>query len=45
MRTPSIMPNDAQRETYIKLDNFVGRPVSLGARPTPKALISDLLDV
>ena len=22
-RTPSIMPNDAQRETYIKLDNFV----------------------
>ena len=25
MRTPSIMPNDAQRETYIKLDNFVGR--------------------
>ena len=25
MRTPSIMPNDAQRETYIKLDNFVGQ--------------------
>ena len=38
MRTPSIMPHDAERGTYLVLDDFGGGPVALGARPTPKAI-------
>ena len=41
MRTPSIVPNDAERDTYLVLDDFGGsNSVALGARPTPKALIA-----
>jgi hypothetical protein len=40
MRTPSIVPHDAERDTYLVLDDFGVDSVALGARPTPKALIA-----
>jgi len=41
MRTPSIVPHDAERDTYLVLDDFGGvDSVALGASPTPKALIA-----
>ena len=49
MRTPSIVPHDAERDTYLVWTTSGGNSVGLGARPTPKALIGDadrdLLDV
>lgn len=40
MRTPSIVPHDAERDTYLVLDDLGGDSVALGARPTRKALIA-----
>jgi hypothetical protein len=40
MRTPSIVPHDADRDTYLVLDDFRVDLVVLGARLTPKALIA-----
>ena len=40
MRTPSVVPCDAERDTYLLLDDFGGDSVALDARPTPKALIA-----
>jgi hypothetical protein len=30
MRTPSIVPHDAERDTYLVLDDFGGRPRETG---------------
>jgi hypothetical protein len=40
MRTPSIVPHDAERNTYLVLDDFGIDSVALCGRPTPKALIA-----
>ena len=40
MRTPSVVTHDAERDTYLVLDDFGGDLVALGARPTSKALIA-----
>ena len=40
MRIPSIVSHDAERDTYLVLDDVGVDSVALGARPTPKALIA-----
>ena len=40
MRTPSVVTHDAERDTYLVLDDFGGNLVALGARSTSKALIA-----
>jgi hypothetical protein len=50
MRTPSIVPHDAERDTYLVLDDFGGR-LGCGWRETDAesadraTMIRDLLDV
>jgi len=44
MRTPSIVPHDAERDTYLVLGDFGVDSVALGARPTLKALIAPLCE-
>jgi hypothetical protein len=41
MRAPSIVPDNAERNTYLVLDDFGGSTsVALGARSAPKAPIA-----
>jgi hypothetical protein len=41
MHSPSVVLRDADRDTYLVLDDFgVPTRLRLGARPTPKALIA-----